>query len=54
MAFGVKNQACFNYTVYAARMREDDIKMSLFWAGGDVYPLANVPYFNIDQLFSLE
>lgn len=43
VAFGGRNQACFNYTDYAARMREDDKKMPLFWAGAP----ADIPSLNI-------
>ncbi|KAL5208154.1 hypothetical protein ABZP36_032589 [Zizania latifolia] len=42
-AFGGKNQATFNINEYAAKMREDDNKMPLFWSPENSL-LASEPY----------
>jgi len=42
-AFGGRSQATFNINDYAARMREDDIKMPLFWSPENS-ALASEPY----------
>jgi len=42
-AFGGRSQASFNITDYAARMREDDNKMPLFWSPENS-ALASEPY----------
>ncbi|EAY87552.1 hypothetical protein OsI_08963 [Oryza sativa Indica Group] len=47
-AFGGKNQATFNINDYAARMREDDIKMPLFWSPENS-ALASEPYVMVNK-----
>uniref|UniRef100_A0A0E0K5C0 CRAL-TRIO domain-containing protein n=1 Tax=Oryza punctata TaxID=4537 RepID=A0A0E0K5C0_ORYPU len=47
-AFGGKNQATFNINDYAARMREDDTKMPLFWSPENS-ALASEPYVMVNK-----